>query len=208
MIKAARENCKHRIRRGEVGRCIIDLRVCELVRQTLAVFGPLGLDSDEADRDSRTQAQGRFRRNPKCPGKPGLMKAAASRPSGHSKWALASDVWRWERRAISTFPKFPQQKIFSVGLTAGARRVTRAVRERSDRPSLGKHGKRKLDELHGARKARTASAKFGAVQRHGEALGLDQRWAGRAPVGLTLDGKRDANHGPDLARLAVVGFCR
>ena len=36
-------------------------------------------------------------------------------------------------------------------------------------------GKRKLDELHGARKAGTASAKFEAVQRHGEALGLDQR---------------------------------
>ena len=82
------------------------------------------------------------------------------------------------------------------------------MRERFDRPSLGKHGKRKLDELHGARKGRTASATFGAVQRHGEALGLDQRWAGRAPVRLTLDGKRDANHGPDLARLAVVGFCR
>ena len=82
------------------------------------------------------------------------------------------------------------------------------VRERSDRPSLGKHGKRKLDELHGARKDRTAPAKFGAVQRHGEALGLDQRWAGRAPVRLTLDGKRDANHGPDLARLAVAGFTR
>jgi len=111
-------------------------------------------------------------------------------------------------RAISTFPKFPQQKNFSVILTACAGRVTRAVRERSDRPSLGKHGKRKLDELHGAREAGTASTKFGAVQRHGEALGLDQRWAGRAPIRLTLDGRRDANHGPDLARLAVVGFCR
>ena len=109
-------------------------------------------------------------------------------------------------RAISTFPRFPQRKFFLVVLTACAERVTRAVRERFDRPSLGKHGKRKLDELHGARKARAASAKFGAVQRHGEALGLDQRWAGRAPVRLTLDGKRDANHGPDLARLAVVGL--
>jgi len=78
-------------------------------------------------------------------------------------------------RAISTFPKFPQQKFFSVVLTACEGRVTRVVRKRSDRPSLGKHGKRKLDELHGARKDRTASAKFGAVQRHGEALGLDQR---------------------------------
>ena len=111
-------------------------------------------------------------------------------------------------RAISTFPKFPQQKNFSVVLTVCGRRVTRVVRERSDRPSLGKHGKRKLDELHGAREAGTASAKFGAAQRHGEALGLDQRWAGRAPVRLTLDGRRDANHGPDLARVAVVGFCR
>ena len=83
--------------------------------------------------------------------------------------------WEWQRRAISTFPKFPQQKFFSVVLTACEGRVTRVVRKRSDRPSLGKHGKRKLDELHGARKDRTASAKFGAVQRHGEALGLDQR---------------------------------
>jgi hypothetical protein len=142
----------------------------------LAVFESLALDSDEADRDSRPQAQGRFRRK--------------------------------SNRAISTFPKFPQRKNSSVVLTACAGRVTRAVRERSDRPSLGKHGKRKLDELHGAREAGTASAKFGAAQRHGEALGLDQRWAGRAPVRLALDGKRDANHGPDLARLAVVGFCR
>ena len=91
-------------------------------------------------------------------------------------------------RAISTFPRFPQRKFFLVVLTACAERVTRAVRERFDRPSLGKHGKRKLDELHGARKARTASAKFGAVQRHGEALGLDQRWAGRAPVRQLMEG--------------------
>ena len=130
----------------------------------------------------------------------GQATLKTGRPSGR--------CWEWQRRAISTFPRFPQRKFFLVVLTACAERVTRAVRERFDRPSLGKHGKRKLDELHGARKARTASAKFGAVQRHGEALGLDQRWAGRAPVRLTLDGKRDANHGPDLARLAVVGFCR
>ena len=91
-------------------------------------------------------------------------------------------------RAISTFPRFPQQEFFLVGLTSFAGRVTRVVRERFDRPSLGKHGKRKLDELHGARKAGTAPAKFGAVQRHGEALGLDQRWAGRAPVRQLMDG--------------------
>ncbi len=139
----------------------------------------------------------RLGRNPNRPGRAGAYE------SGGKPHAL-----QMGRSAISTFPKFPQPKFFLVVLTACAGRVTRVVRERSDRPSLGKHGKRKLDELHGARKDRTASGKFGAVQRHGEALGLDQRWAGRAPVRLTLDGKRDANHGPDLARLAVVGFCR
>jgi hypothetical protein len=114
----------------------------------------------------------------------GELKPMLLKGSGN----VACRAWDVRSRTISTFPRFPQQKFFSVVLTACAWRVTRVVRERSDRPSLGKHGKRKLDELHGARKAGTASAKFGAVQRHGEALGLDQRWAGRAPVRQLMEG--------------------
>jgi hypothetical protein len=137
------------------------------------------------------------------------MKAAASHRTPHG--VTSEEIFDAGMSRVARFPhflNFHSKKNSSVVLTACAGRVTRAVRERSDRPRLGKHGKRKLDELHGDREDRTASEKFGAAQRHGEALGLDQRWAGRAPVRLTLDGRRDANHGPDLARLAVVGFCR
>jgi hypothetical protein len=153
----------------------------------LTVVGSLALDSDADGGDSRLQARERFRRNFRPPWQARARESGGKPP--HSMRVVASErCLRCQRRAISTFPRFPQQKFFLVVLTTCASRATRVVRERSDRPSLGKHGKRKLDELHGAREAGMASAKYGAVQRHGEALGLDQRWAGRAPVRQLMEG--------------------
>jgi len=118
------------------------------------------------------------------------LRPAPTMAEARVTWRFSENIrgQDFQSPAISTFPRFPQQKFFLVGLTACGSRVTRAVRERSDRPSLGKHGKRKLDDLHGARKDRTASAKFGATRRHGEALGLDQRWAGRSTVRQLMEG--------------------
>ena len=187
-MRATRENCRHRIQQGEAERCIV-LSPSVFVAPMLAIFVIVGLDSDGGDRDSQLHSAqcvagsgARVARSGTACRAPTEETATAKRTMWRCVARIANRAvaLRWRRLrptllkgngtagAISTFPKFPQRKIFLVVLTACAGRVTRAVRERSGRPSLGKHGKRKLDELHGARKVerlRQSSEQYSVTAR-------------------------------------------